>query len=463
MKKIKVEEKYKRYLSPWLFASHVATLFWYVALFPGRIGADPIKAIDLMRQGESTDWWSALYWWFLKLTTFNGTSIWLSSLLSLLPLYLSLLYFIFSLPVRPSVQDKSVFLICLSPLFGNFGVNINHDTFVTSGAFLIVGISFREFSKVRKNSNVLIPYIAVFFLLNSKTGYFLICGFLGYILLTKKGFWNFAKIASFTLSLFLATCLGVTKSDMPLQLYPILADIKCVTQHPEARINQNEWKYLSSIAELSLWKTPLSCASMDDAVSTIKSANFLEINEAKLLKTYIGIFGRNPAIVIQAHLQRSSQALPPPFFQGPQNHVDRDIQNPVGLNTNIALQLGPEVLHPSIDDPTLNSRNSPFPPLEKIALLSSFLINQASWFWGWGGLWLWPILMVQVTVFKVRKPSTFLALNYPLILNHLLHIAVGPIPAPRYVMSTILIGYSLLVLVLVKWWEKNHRKEGFEI
>ena len=63
--------------------------------------------------------------------------------------------------------------------------------------------------------------------------------------------------------------------------------------------------------------------------------------------------------MVQAHLQRGSEALPPPFFQGPPNQVDRNLAIPVGLNTNTALQLGPEVLHPSIDDPALKIRKGP--------------------------------------------------------------------------------------------------------
>jgi hypothetical protein len=333
---------------------------------------------------------------------------------------------------------------------------------VTAGVFLFVGIAFRELSKSHNEMNHLIPYVAIFFLLNSKTGYFLIIGYFIYGLFTRKKVRSLVKVFTYTLSLFVITSLGVTKSDMPLQLYPVLADIKCVTQHPEARINQEQWNYLASIADLNLWKTPLSCASMDDAVNTIKSPRIQDIDERELLKTYVSILSKNPAIVIQAHLQRSSQALPPPFFQGPQNQIDRDIRNPVGLNTNIALQLGPEVLHPSIDDPALKIENNPFQLLEKIFLFFSFLINQASWFWGWGGFWLWPILIVQLAVFKVRKISTLLALNYPLILNHLLHVAVGPIPVPRYVMSTILIGYTLFVLFLVKWWQTRKPLESFE-
>ena len=80
----------------WVTGSILVTFFWYVSLFPGRIGSDPVKAILLMRQGASTDWWTAQYFWVLKLTSINGESIWLASLISLIVLYACTSYFIFS-------------------------------------------------------------------------------------------------------------------------------------------------------------------------------------------------------------------------------------------------------------------------------------------------------------------------------------------------------------------------------
>ena len=450
------------FLSPWLIASHLSVLLWYLALFPGRLGYDPVKAIELIRNGESTDWWSSEYFWFLKITTFGGQSIWITSLISAVTLYLAFLYFMRSIPIKQSQIEKTSFLVCVSPLFGNFAVNINHDTFVTSGIFLLIGISLRKFYLPNKHSKPHVYFIVTVLLLNSKTGFFLIFTFFVYLLLIKEKPFTIIKIALLSLLVFFVTGIGVTKSDVPMQILPVLADIKCVTQHPEARITASEWKYLSSISSLNLWKTPLSCASMDDAVRVISNPKIYAINHVELLRNYVTILSRNPAIVIEAHLQRSSQALPPPFFQGPQNQVNRDVSKPVGYKTNIALQSGAELLHISIDDPTLKIQNSPFSLFEKVFLFFSFLINQASWFWGWGGLWLWPILIFQIGLMRIRNWRILLALNYPIIANHLFHVLVGPVPSPRYVMSTILIGYTLTILMAINWWQSEPKEMGIE-
>jgi hypothetical protein len=179
---------------------------------------------------------------------------------------------------------------------------------------------------------------------------------------------------------------------------------------------------------------------MDIAITEIRSKKIDSLEAKVFIKNYFSIASKNPAIVIEAHLQRSSVALPPPFFQGPENQVDQDINNPVGLNTNTALQLGPMVLHPSIDDENLKIYNPVLKILESIALLPSFAINQASWFWGWGGLWLWPIYFYLMIRLRQRSLKRIAGITYPIIVTNVLLVLVGPIPAPRYVMTTILIG-----------------------
>jgi hypothetical protein len=198
---------------------------------------------------------------------------------------------------------------------------------------------------------------------------------------------------------------------------------------------------------------------MDFAISDIRGPKLESIKLIEFSRNYFSIFLKNPAIVIQAHLQRSSMALPPPFFQGPQNQVDRNIDNPIGLNTNIALQLGPEVLHPSIDYSAFKINNSFLKTMESIALFPTFIVNQASWFWGWGGFWLWPIFIYLIFIVKERNILKIVVLIYPILVTHLILIAIGPIPAPRYVFPTILVGNITLLFLISNLLEKTKGKE----
>jgi hypothetical protein len=434
--------------SRWLIGSAGAASFWYISLFPGRIGADPVAAVQLIEQGKSTDWWTALYFWFLRITTFNGQSIWLTSLFSIITLYCSMIYILYSLPEKRARIDRIAFFMCISPLFGNFAVNINHDVFFTSGIFLILGYSLRVHLKRNRKFDKFVPYLSIVLFLNSKTGYVLILCLTVYVVLVHKNAIRAFGLILLSVFIFAVTSLGVTKTTVPFHYLPFLADIKCVTQHAEARVTDNQWKYLEQISSIENWKEPTTCSSMDLALDELASINYKAIQPIEFMNNYLSIATKNPAIVIQAHLQRGSIALPPPFFQGPQNQVDRDVNNPVGLNTNIALQLGPEVLHPSIDYLPLKLDINFLKPLESIALLGSFLVNQASWFWGWGGLWLWPIFIYFLFRLKERNPLVLIKLTYPIIITHAALIAIAPIPAPRYVMSTILVGNIVLLFLL---------------
>ena len=446
--------------SKWQMAAHGAALLWYIALFPGRVGIDPILSMRMMRVGESTDWWTSQYFWFLRLTSFNGSSIWFTSFISLLTMYFAFYFFIYSVPAQKNVLDKTLFICTLSPLFGNFSVTVNHDTFFTAGVLLLVGISMRNLLNKQEKISRTALIAATIFLLNSKTGMILICAFLLFLVVAARMTILALGLAALSVILFLGSGIGITKSQVPIQYLPALADIKCVAQHPSARISQSEWQYLSTITSIEKWKIPLTCSNMDIATGVILRKKIEEINAKDFLQNYFSITLKNPAIVIIAHTQRSSIALPPPFFQGPSNQVDTNVQNPVGLDSNIALQQGPGVLHPSIDDPSLKVNLKFLKPLESLFLLPSFLINQASWFWGWGGLWIWVFLIFQIWTLRIRRTSHLIAVSYPLIISHAILILVGPLAVPRYVMSSILIGFTCLIIMLLSWHNQNWGKSS---
>jgi len=443
----------------WRSASLGSAIFWYLGLFPGRIGYDSIQAMSLMRDNQSTDWWTGWYFRILELSTFQGNSIWLASLISMCALYLALWYFIFSLPLKKKVLEKINFAICISPLFGNFAVTVSHDTFFTSGILLLVGYSFRLRAGFNSRANLYLPLLAATLLLTSKTGYFTLFAFLLFLLICKTPRPRLILYIFFTLSLFALSNVGISKTSVPLEIMPAVADLKCVAQHAEAEISKTEWDFLATISPVKNWKMPTTCSSMDEALVPLSDSNFQSVSRREFLQNYVSIASKNPAIIIEAHLQRSSEALPPPFFQGPKNQVDQNIRNPIGLNTNTALQLGPEVLHPSIDDPRLKVNLGLFAYVQHFLLFFSFIINQASWFWGWGGLWLWPIFLIPIAYFKFIRIRDLFFVSYPVIANHLFLVTFGPIPAPRYVMSTVLIGLTYTMAAAIGWFGELKPKE----
>ena len=146
-------------------------------------------------------------------------------------------------------------------------------------------------------------------------------------------------------------------------------------------------------------------------------------------------------------MQRSRGAFPPPFFQGPQNQIDSNLSHPVGFGTNTALQAGPEVIHPSIDEESVRLSINLLKPFERFAQIGIFLVNQASWFWGWGGLWLWGVLALSRLMFKGRWFRKMISVFYPIFFLNFMLFFVSPGGYPRYVMSSVIAGFICTIIV----------------
>lgn len=447
------------------FRFKVALVFlsaiWYLALFPGRLGFDYSESIRIMQSGESTDWWTASFWWFLKITSFNGTTIMVSSALSLLILGYALFYLSESVVSTRMSNRKALIVFFCSPLYGGFGLNVSHDVFIAAGILLFTGFHIRNLVNINlvTNSDLIAIVVGGLLLITTHYGPFIIA--MNVLLLLLKQFYKFAflLLGASTFAFFLSG-FGVTQVPKYGLVIPIIADIKCVAQHPQAEISRSEWVELTAIAPELEWKNPTNCSYVDDGFYAMPSLVLADVTlTPSLIKTYLGIAGRNSAVVAMAHIQRASVALPPPFFSGPQNQVILNPNIPIGLGTNTALQSYPGVLHPSIDEPSVAKKISVFKVLEVPAQGLIFIINQASWFWGWGGLWLWPITIYALVYLKRGYTgSLFPFFSSTLVLHGLL--LIFSVPLPRYVMGTIIIGNLLLLIMIFDLYAKYIKRDG---
>lgn len=428
----------------------LGTLFWFILLFPGRLGFDYSEAIRLMKVNESTNLWTSTFFNFFKITSLNGHYIFVSSLILLVILGFSLEYLLDTFPLNSKSRNWIKRIIFFSPFYGNFGLTVSHDVTQVSALILLVAVNIRLFSLNAKNLNSYLTIIlsAYVLLLNTHTG-FIFIGIQSLVLVLKyKSFRRIIEILLAITIIHFITSLGVENKMNNLGYTFIIADIKCVSQHSEARISDKEWTVLKEIAKVETWKEPLSCSNSDEQVRNIDFSNINKISKMDLIRVYLSIVSRNAPVVFMAHVQRATVALPPPFFQPPRNQVSWDIDKPVGYGSNIALQQGPELLHPSIDESTVKINVGVFKYVQDFALIPSFIINQASWFWGWGGLWLWPIFILIMKLFKKNFLISAQVLS-PIIVNHSLLFLLAPCSLPRYVYSAVLLGIiSTLVLLL---------------
>ncbi len=430
--------------------------FWYLSLFPGRLGYDYSELTRMVQNDESTAWWGATFFWVFRFLTFDGSHIFLMSLLGLSTLTYSLKYFITAAISDPVHQRRLLSIIMATPLYGVFGVNVSHDVFQSAGIILltavIINLRVREvmagiYEKVAAG-------IGLLALTTTQPGAMISLAFIVYIFLIR--FRKEALVTFFLLILTLfASNLGIDESgrmnSLSKNLLPrlMLVDLKCIVQHPEAGVTEAEWVVLERYASRADWLQPVSCSNPDVLAEPLKLRNKSLVLSRDLTRTFITLVSRNPAIPVMSHIQRSRVALPPPFFQPPTNMVSWDITQPVGLGTNVALQQGPGLLHPSIDEPSVAYRPSLLKSLEPIAQAPTLIINQASWFWGWGGLWLWPLILFLLRRLQIQTIKKLLQTTFPTFMLHLIIFIVGPSSLGRYVMSTVLMGMVALLILFI--------------
>ena len=237
----------------------------------------------------------------------------------------------------------------------------------------------------------------------------------------------------------------VSPSEPALKLLPMLGDLKCIAQDNDSEISAENWIFLESLGSRAKWESKTSCLYADDAIFAYWRAGELPVYD--FVSNWAKICLSNPRICLMAHIQRSSQALPPPFFMGQPNATESDYRVPVGENTKRSLQVFNEVV---IDAPIagkFKSQQIPFVSgLESIVLFSAFVLNQNSRIWGWGGLWFF--LLFTYILFNYRRALIVLL---PMLTQLCLLFAASPLPDPRYVFGWILMGLSVSIASLTKF------------
>lgn len=436
------------------FAPEISLLvFWYLAMFPGRVGYDTKISLELLRSGGSTDWWTGWYWRVLQILSLNGHSVILFASFSYLLTIISFYWVINSLfndQRNRRILARTIFALPILPVFA---MTVQHDIFLLCGFLILFGIELR----LAKNKEIPIKFlkllVLLILLLILTTHQGLVIAL--YLVVRASIILKLKKVTILVALLFIVVFSQVsvygiknTEEKKSGQIIPLLMDIKCVVQDPDSVVGEDAWTVLNSLLPKSTWEKPYRC----DEINANEWLNLVDYSKAdikRLAKTYIALAPKNGELLIMAHIARSNYVLPPPFSQVPPNQVNLNFERPIGEGTNVALQSGPPVLHPSVDDPYVKVKPQIFLPLEYLAQIPIFIVNQSSWFWGWGGLWLWPIVYFSWLVKQSNKQRSSFTLLAPLLLLHLTLFSLGISSTPRHVTPSIVIGLTCLISILI--------------
>ena len=428
----------------WFLAAPPSIVYFY-SLFPGRIYRDSASLIELMRSDQSSDQWGALYFRYLQVLTINGRFLFIAAAVNLLFLIFGVFQLIKSLRIEERIKKTTFLILVWSPFVGVFGMTVGRDTVATSGILLLTSqiIRLSEGKSLKSSSQKIILLISIILACMSIVGsvFLLTLSLLLFLKSRKLSGSIILVLVLFNLA-FMTSALQVSHHPEKLYLAHVLGDIKCIAQHPDAVISEVQWRELSELGSIDLWKEPKSCWLADYAYFALKPAS---LNSAQTLALWKNLFMQNPQISIISRIQRSSVALPPILFSPPPNMISMDYSQPVGLGTQDDLQKFSELFKTSVDSRYFERSDLPMQSLfESLVLFIVLIFNQNSQLWGWAGLWMSASLLFGRRITTLSRGNFLLAL-LPLVSTHFVIFLASPAPNPRYLMATTLIGIVVAV------------------
>jgi hypothetical protein len=426
--------------------------FYFVALFPGRPSYDLNLIADMMKNGESAATWSATYFRLMQLLTLNGTVLSVASATGLVVFYVSFHFLVSALPFSNRIQIITRRIVVALPIFAIFALTVNHDVFAVSGIFLLVGLLIKNEPLQKRHL-----FVLIFAGLLTSMSWLGVAAFLGFIFSViikrryKELIISFAIIIIFVPGSLLILNVDPGPSNRWL---PVVGDLKCVAQDPDSRITLAQWDSLILLAPKDEWLDPSSCVIADFAPNAAEMN--ISIDPLNSIKLWAQLLVTNQKIIVEAHLQRASVALPPLFSAPPPNTFSTDYLSPIGQGVSATLFQFSEFLSTGRHTGQYESSPDLLKPLETITLTVAHLFNRTSYFWGWGGLWLLLCYFLFPFIFKKR---TLFALN-PLLFTHILMLFASPGPVSRYVYASIITGIAISVGMLVAIFEKRNKLLG---
>lgn len=421
---------------------------YFVLQFPGRIGADANTAMALMRNGSSTSNWTELYFWFLKILTFNGHYIALVSFVGLALFIFSLHYLTNQLWNISSVKSPVIYYIfLLSPLVGVYGMTVDHNLQATTGNIFLVGLIIRLYNQKSFNkTDFFIIVFAMFLSAMSFIGVAGLMGFFGSLLIMRFPLRKLLSLVLISVFLILgSTLLPAAPRSLGFKYTPLLMDIRCLVPNPNIEISSTDLEFLATLGPLDTWKDPVSCI-------VAESSEFVRVsvtpeNQTEIIKIWLRLIRDNPRYVLLAHVQRASVALPPGISVPQPNGYETNLVMPLGANT-------PRWLHTwdgVVDDSRYQTEKIQMQPavlayLQYAVIFPTILLNNFSWFWGWGGLWLLIGSVVAIRRWGLRG----LQFLMPIYMTHAFFFVMSPTPNPRYTYLAITTGLIMLSVTKVR-------------
>lgn len=413
--------------------------FWYIVFFPGhRMSVDSASTLGLIQRGESTSVGTAIYFRYLQIFSFNGEALFFLSLTNILTFYFASRFF--CLKMFNNQPNRLLFfrIFLASPFFGFFGGMIQHELQFVSGCLILLALLKREkVSGLKRSVNPNSIGIACLgmLLVNCRWDGMVITLLFVFMFVPRKLLLKVGISSTFLILIFFQSMLlGVDKMPSAFKFAPLIGDIKCVSSDPLVKLSARDLVFLNNLAGENFSKLfePTACNLADHGFFVFETFQYSDV---EFMKGYLSIALKNPMLILNAHIERSRQVLPPIVFRSPPNMFDfEDDQSQFPSNKR------PGILSTMKPTETNGSFQELQGILHSVLNLPAYLINQRSSVFGWGGLWIFLILTLNwLSVQFVSREQVII------ILSHLsfLFLTVPSIDA-RYIFLEMYLGVLII-------------------
>jgi len=302
---------------------------WVLSAWPASLSPDSLTVIDYIRQGRYLDWHTITWLLYVKLTTLNGSAIWLSILIQV-----SLMNFlIFQLIqfFRPELKKEKIFWLCIvlvsTPWIGANQVtlwkDVTYSIFVLlgvlwiiksiqNGKFSVKGISALTFGSACRHEGWLTLLIAL--------------GMIGLITLSNRRKMNkqnrFILVSSLIIAIafsvvgnsFLINATNSERNPNWTRTQTFLGDIAYVVSVAPETLDPETVEFVKSHTTSPIGLSRQICENAAPFLqSTGFDQNVANYNAPEVLNQWFKVLLKNPKDLARGHFCKSKAFLPWPF------------------------------------------------------------------------------------------------------------------------------------------------------
>ena len=392
---------------------------WWVAFNPGFFSGDSFAIVNMARNNELDNQWTAPWAIYIDIVTLGGSHPEFATLLTAIIFALSLAIFSKVLPDKHRAYFVGALLI-LTPTVGAMGITLWHDIPMTAGFLLVIsGTTRADISQRESFALVFMGLCLSSFRFN---GLPTILVFLLILLFTKIDK-KFVSISILLTIFFIVSATLLNQNFSPAASNGRSAyigwmrnDISCyVSQHENSDfLNKVYGKKL----DYSDWSSSSACGWFNTAKNYTDHSLSLENG---IIPAWLELSKKDPAFVLKTHLQRHAYLIPLPIFGAPSIpfiHTTIEMQN-----QGVAFT---------------------YPKATEVLRYYPRIWNYFNFFFGYAGFW----LAITFYFAWAKRNSSYFQIGYVGLITSLVLFVFADIPDGRYMLFTLVTGQFIFLYEL---------------